>query len=71
MLAKNLDLNDEIAERISKAAMNFGLLKKRAWDNNRLSTKVKSLPAQLTGSHCSNNAYQVNFWLSPSVLVSI
>ena len=40
-LTKNLDLNDEIAKRISKAAMNIGLLKKRAWDNNRLSTKVK------------------------------
>ena len=40
-LTKNLDLNDEIAKRISKATMNIGLLKKRAWDNNRLSTKVK------------------------------
>ena len=40
-LTKNLDPNDEIAKRITKAAMNFGLLKKRAWDNNRLSTKVK------------------------------
>ena len=40
-LTKNLDLDDEIAKRISKAAMNFGLLKKRVWDNNRPSTKVK------------------------------
>ena len=40
-ITKNLDLNDEISKRISKAAMNFGLLKKRAWENNRLSTKVK------------------------------
>ena len=40
-ITKNLDLNDEISKRISKAAMNFGLLKKRAWENNKLSTKVK------------------------------
>ena len=41
MLAKNLDLNEEITKRIGKAAMNFGLLRKRAWENNKLSTKVK------------------------------
>ena len=40
-LAKNLDLNEEITKRIGKAAMNFGLLRKRAWENNKLSTKVK------------------------------
>ena len=39
-LTKNVGLNDEVAKRISKAAMNFGLLKKRAWDNNRL-TRLK------------------------------
>ena len=37
-LAKNLDLNEEITKRIGKAAMNFGLLRKRAWENNKLST---------------------------------
>ena len=40
-LTKNLDLNDKISKRIGKAAMNFGLLRKRAWKNNKLSTKVK------------------------------
>ena len=40
-LAKNLDLNEEITKRIGKAAINFGLLRKRAWDNNKLSTTVK------------------------------
>ena len=40
-ITKNLDLKNEISKRISKAAMNFRLLKKRAWENNRLSTKVK------------------------------
>ena len=40
-LAKNLDPNEEITKRIGKAAMNFGLLRKRAWENNKLSTKVK------------------------------
>ena len=40
-ITKNLDLNDEISKRICKAAMNFGLLKKRVWENNRLSTNVK------------------------------
>ena len=28
-ITKNLDLNDEISKRIRKAAMNFGILKKR------------------------------------------
>ena len=40
-LTKNVDLNEEITRRIGKAAMNFGLLRKRAWENNKLSTKVK------------------------------
>ena len=40
-VTKNLDLNDEISKRISKAAMNFGFLKKRAWENSKCSTKVK------------------------------
>eukprot|EP00795_Rhopilema_esculentum_P016040 gene16040-7386_t len=42
-IAKNLDLNDEISKRISKAAINFGLSKKRALENNKLSAKVKTL----------------------------
>ena len=41
MLAKNLDLNEEIAKRIGKADMNFSLLRKRVWEN-KLSTKVKT-----------------------------
>ena len=40
-LTKNLDLSVEITKRIGKAAMNFGLLMKRAWGNNKLSAKVK------------------------------
>ena len=40
-LARKSDLNDEIAKRISKAAMNFRLLRKRALENSKLYTKVK------------------------------
>ena len=40
-ITKNLGLNKEISKIISKAAMNFRLLQKQAWKNNRLSTKVK------------------------------
>ena len=40
-LTKNLDLTEEITKQIGKAAMNFGLLRKQAWENNKLSTKVK------------------------------
>ena len=40
-LTKNLDLSDKIAKQISKVAMIFGLLRKHALDNNRLSTKDK------------------------------
>ena len=48
-IMKNLDLNNEISKRIGKAAMNFGLLKKRAWENNKLSTKVKIHNTRLAG----------------------